>query len=177
MRALIIGSALVIGGGAIAQTPATTSGTKQAPLSTSPSAMAVIKDAKGVEKGRATVTVAGEVMRLLVDVRDMPPGQHGLHLHMTGRCDAPAFTTAGDHWNPTGRKHGERNPQGPHAGDFKNISVGVDGKGSLSADVPGSYASLIDQDGASIIVHAAADDYKTDPSGNSGGRIACGVFG
>lgn len=175
MRTIILGAAL-LAGAAWAQTPATTSGKTQPPLTTAPTASAVIVDAAGVEKGKATITVAGEVMRLLVDVRDLPPGPHGLHIHTVGKCDAPKFESAGAHWNPTGRQHGDMNPQGPHAGDFKNIVVGRDGKGTLSADVPGSFKALIDEDGAAIVVHAAADDYKTDPSGNSGGRIACGVF-
>ena len=133
-------------------------------------------DATGADKGTATIAVAGGVMRLLLDVHDMPPGTHGLHLHAVGRCDAPGFETAGPHWNPTARMHGINNPQGKHAGDFKNVIVGRDGKGSTSADVPGDFAALIDEDGAAIVIHAGADDYKTDPSGNSGGRIACGAF-
>jgi superoxide dismutase, Cu-Zn family len=137
---------------------------------------AKIMDASGADKGTATIAVAGGVMRLLVDVRDMPPGVHGLHIHTVGRCEGPSFETAGGHWNPTGRMHGMNNPQGKHAGDFKNLVVGKDGKGTLSADVPGDFSALMDADGAAIMVHATADDYKTDPSGNSGGRIACGVF-
>lgn len=137
---------------------------------------AKILDASGADKGTATLAVAGGVTRLLVDVREMPPGTHGLHIHTVGRCDAPGFESAGDHWNPTGRQHGMNNPQGKHSGDFKNLVVGKDGKGSLSSDVPGDLASLIDADGAAIVVHATADDYRTDPSGKSGGRIACGVF-
>lgn len=169
-------SGMLIAGAAIAQTPATTSGPAQPPLTAAPQASATIRDATGVEKGKATIVMAGDVMRLLVDVRDLPPGPHGLHIHTVGRCDPPGFTTAGAHWNPTGRQHGDMNPQGPHAGDFRNLVVGRDGKGTLSADVPGSFASLIDEDGAAIVIHAAADDYHTDPSGNSGARIACGVF-
>lgn len=137
---------------------------------------AKVMDASGGDKGTATIAVAGGVMRLLVDVRDLPPGTHGIHIHTVGRCDAPGFETAGPHWNPTARMHGMNNPQGKHAGDFKNLVVGKDGKGSLSADVPGDFAALMDSDGAAIVIHAVADDYKTDPSGNSGTRIACGVF-
>ncbi len=137
---------------------------------------AKVIDANGGDKGTATIAVAGGVMRLLVDVREMPPGTHGIHIHAVGRCDAPGFETAGGHWNPTARMHGMNNPQGKHAGDFKNLVVGKDGKGSLSADVPGDFAALMDSDGAAVVIHAAADDYRTDPSGNSGARIACGVF-
>ncbi|CAM3095496.1 Cu-Zn family superoxide dismutase [Sphingomonas antarctica] len=137
---------------------------------------AKMQDATGADKGTATIAVAGGIMRLLVDVRDLPPGPHGIHIHTVGRCDAPGFETAGGHWNPSGRMHGMNNPQGKHAGDFKNLIVGKDGKGSMSADVPGDFTALMDQDGAAIVIHAGADDYKSDPSGNSGARIACGVF-
>ncbi len=170
---------LVIGGGAMLAMASAALAQPLAPdgkLAPEQTVAARILDASGADKGTATLAVAGGVTRLLVDVRNMPPGSHGLHIHTVGRCDAPGFTTAGDHWNPTGRQHGMNNPQGKHAGDFKNIVVTKDGRGSLSADVPGDFAALMDQDGAAIVIHATADDYKTDPSGNSGGRIACGVF-
>lgn len=175
MRMIVLG-AVLLAGAVHAQTPATTAGKTQPPLTAAPLVSATIIDANGAEHGKATLAVAGEVLRLLVDVRGMPPGTHGLHIHTVGKCEAPGFTTAGAHWNPTGRQHGDMNAQGPHAGDFKNLVVGADGKGTLSADVPGSFKALIDEDGAAIVIHAAADDYKTDPSGNSGARIACAVI-
>lgn len=135
-----------------------------------------LRDAGGIEKGRATITTAGDAMRLTLDVQGMPPGPHGVHFHTVGRCDPPSFEGAGPHWNPTGRQHGRDNPQGAHAGDVPNISVDGNGRGTLTVDVPGSLASLMDADGAALIVHAAPDDYRTDPSGNSGARLACGVL-
>ena len=116
-------------------------------------------------------------MRVSLDASKLPPGTHGAHVHTTGRCDGPDFTTAGGHWNPTGMKHGTQNPMGPHAGDLPNLIVGADGRGSVAITLPsGTMAGLMDADGAAFVIHAGADDLKTDPSGNSGGRIACGVF-
>jgi Cu-Zn family superoxide dismutase len=98
-------------------------------------------------------------------------------VHTTGLCDAPDFTTAGPHWNPTAMKHGTMNPQGPHEGDLPNLIVGTDGRGTLGITIPGAtMAGLFDTDGSALVVHAGADDLMTDPSGNSGGRIACGVL-
>jgi Cu-Zn family superoxide dismutase len=96
---------------------------------------------------------------------------------MVGRCDAPDFTSAGGHWNPTQKKHGTMNPQGPHQGDLPNLVIGSDGRGTIGAVIPGAtLAGLLDADGAAMVIHAGPDDLMTDPSGNSGGRIACGVF-
>ena len=107
----------------------------------------------------------------------MPPGTHGAHVHTVGRCDPPAFETAGSHWNPTTMKHGTMNPQGPHQGDLPNLVVDGGGRGTIGATIPGAtLASLLDADGAAVVIHASADDLRTDPSGNSGGRIACGVL-
>jgi Cu-Zn family superoxide dismutase len=141
------------------------------------SASAMIRTAAGADAGKATATDVEGGVRYTLDVRDMPAGTHGAHIHMVGQCDAPDFTTAGGHWNPTTMQHGTMNPRGPHAGDLPNLIVGTDGRGTLAVTVPGqTVAGLLDADGSSIIVHAGADDLKTDPSGNSGGRIACGVF-
>ncbi|MCU6455399.1 superoxide dismutase family protein [Sphingomonas sp. A2-49] len=140
-------------------------------------ATASLKTATGADAGRATATEVAGGIRYTLDVKGLPVGTHGAHVHMIGRCDAPDFTTAGGHWNPTAMKHGSMNPQGPHEGDLPNLIVGSDGRGTLGITVPGAtMAGLLDADGAAIVVHAAADDLMTDPSGNSGGRIACGVF-
>ena len=107
----------------------------------------------------------------------MPPGVHGIHLHMTGRCEGPAFESAGAHWNPAGRQHGSENPAGPHKGDLPNVTVGPDGALAQTLTVAGAtMAELRDSDGSALVVHAQADDNKTDPSGNSGDRIACAVI-
>jgi Cu-Zn family superoxide dismutase len=140
-------------------------------------ATAPLRTAAGADAGTVTATQAGDAIRIRIDARGMPAGIHGAHVHTTGRCDAPDFTTAGGHWNPTGKQHGTSNPAGPHAGDAPNLTIGADGSGTLSITLPGgTMDGLLDADGAAFVIHAGPDDYKTDPSGNSGGRIACGVF-
>lgn len=104
-------------------------------------------------------------------------GRKGLHVHAVGRCDAPAFTTAGPHWNPTDRKHGIANPQGPHAGDLPNVPVAANGALRETVVLNGaSLAALRDADGSALVLHAREDDNVTDPSGKSGDRIACAVL-
>jgi superoxide dismutase, Cu-Zn family len=138
-----------------------------------------LRTAAGEPRGEVRVTHNGATMRVAVQVNPMPPGTYGVHVHALGRCDGPAFTTAGPHWNPTTRQHGRLNPQGTHHGDLPNLVVGADGSGRFEADLPGSSGGeggLMDADGASLVVHARADDERTDPSGNSGDRIACAVL-
>ncbi|MEO8547243.1 MAG: superoxide dismutase family protein [Sphingomicrobium sp.] len=107
----------------------------------------------------------------------LPHGIHGLHVHAVGRCDPPGFTTAGPHWNPAGTKHGFNAPGGPHAGDLPNVTVAANGVLQESVTLAhASFASLLDADGSALVIHAKADDYVTDPSGDSGARIACGVI-
>ncbi|MDB5715162.1 MAG: superoxide dismutase family protein [Sphingomonadales bacterium] len=139
-------------------------------------AIAQIRDPGGVSHGTARVEKIGGVSRVIVEGVALPPGDHGLHIHTVGLCEGPAFASAGPHWNPDMKMHGRDNPMGAHRGDLPNLQIGTDGTGTVSFDLPGGTASLLDADGASIMVHAAPDDYKTDPSGASGGRIACGVF-
>ena len=107
-------------------------------------------------------------------MQGLAPGDHGLHLHAVGRCDGPAFATAGAHWNPASRQHGHLNPDGAHAGDLPNLTVSANGHGAINFLATGG--SLADGDGTSLVVHAGPDDYRTDPSGNSGDRIACAVL-
>lgn len=148
-----------------------------APLSGGASATAMLRTSAGADGGRATVTEVAGGLRFTIDARGMPPGTHGAHVHTVGRCDPPAFETAGPHWNPTTMKHGTMNPQGPHQGDLPNLVVDGGGRGTIGATIPGAtLASLLDADGAAVVIHASADDLRTDPSGNSGGRIACGVL-
>ena len=120
-------------------------------------------------------TPGGVGMRILAS--GLPHGNHGLHVHAVGRCDPPGFTTAGPHWNPTAAKHGFNNPAGPHGGDLPNVTVAANGTLSESVSLPGaSLATLLDADGAALVLHAAPDDYATDPTGNSGQAIACAVI-
>ncbi|MBC3941670.1 superoxide dismutase family protein [Sphingomonas albertensis] len=147
------------------------------PMAGGQRATAMLQTATGTDVGRATATEVAGGIRFTLDAMAMPPGTHGAHIHMVGRCDAPDFTTAGGHWNPTGMKHGSMNPQGPHEGDLPNLIIGTDGRGTLGITIPGAtMAGLMDADGSAFVVHAGPDDLMTDPAGNSGGRIACGVF-
>jgi len=140
-----------------------------------------IYDAQGLEVGVLTATQQGrDSVRLVVQSTRLAAGTHGTHLHEAGRCDGPGFQTAGAHLNPSGRRHGLRSAQGPHAGDLPNLTVGPDRQGRMEATVAGSLtpgqAPLFDADGTALVVHAGADDQVTDPAGNSGARIACTVI-
>lgn len=137
-------------------------------------------DAQGRPVGIAVLTEAERGVRVNVNVRGLPPGTHGIHIHENGVCDPPGFTTAGGHYDPTGRQHGLENPQGPHAGDLPNLTVGADGEGAMEVVAPvvtlRGTNPLLKQGGTALVIHATADDQRTDPSGNSGARIACGVI-
>src|SRR5262245_44628871 len=157
-----------IGTFAVAQIPAAT-------------ATAAIKDAMGNTVGNATLRETASGVLIKVDLTNAPAGVHALHVHTTGKCEAPMFTMAGGHFAPGGTKHGLMAAGGPHAGDLPNIFVPADGKLSLEVLEPNvtlaaGPRSLLDADGSAIVLHATADDYMTDPAGNAGGRIACGVI-
>jgi superoxide dismutase, Cu-Zn family len=143
-------------------------------------AQATLRQASGLPAGTAQLISNGAQVSVSVATVGLTPGTHGVHLHTTGSCDAPEFTSAGPHLNPTNRQHGHENPAGAHLGDLPNVTVGAGGAGTVSATLRGTreeiLASLFDAGGTAIVVHATADDYRTDPSGNSGARIACGVL-
>jgi Cu-Zn family superoxide dismutase len=145
-------------------------------------AAAEIKDAGGQVVGNAIFTQQSEGVRISVEVKNLSPGKHGIHIHAQGRCDPPGFTTAGGHFNPYEKQHGALNPMGPHAGDVPNLDVAQDGTGKLDyTDMLVTLASGVDNslfktNGTSLVIHANPDDEKTDPSGNSGTRIACGLI-
>lgn len=143
-------------------------------------AHADIVTAEGKPAGRAYLTANGDAVTLTVQAAGLKPGLHGIHLHTVGKCEALAFTSAGGHLNPGMKMHGSMNPAGAHMGDLPNLAIAADGAGAATVFLPGKWAdigqSIFDADGSAIVIHAAEDDYKTDPTGNSGGRIACGVF-
>lgn len=142
------------------------------------SAVATVRDATGRELGTLTVSQTGAGLATTGTLRHLAPGTHGIHLHTAGMCDG-SFTSAGGHWNPTAHQHGFENPQGPHEGDMENIVVGADSSAIVAVSTRGGELrganGLLDADGAAVVVHAGPDDYRSDPSGNSGARVGCGV--
>ena len=143
-------------------------------------ARSILTDTSGVTIGSAEVRRTEAGLMLDAKVSGLSPGPHGIHLHMTGKCEAPGFTSAGGHLNPNEHQHGTMNPAGPHLGDLPNINVGPNGTGSVTTSIPGAlsdvFTAINDADGTAVVVHAGPDDYRSDPSGNSGARIACGVL-
>lgn len=142
-----------------------------------PQATADLRNGSGQSVGTVAFFEEKDGVRIAVKATGLPPGKHGIHIHTVAKCDPPDFTSAGGHFNPTGKSHGLQNPAGPHAGDLPNLVVGADGKGSLEytnklisvSSGPNAIS------GASVVIHAGPDDERTDPAGNSGARIACGV--
>jgi len=146
-----------------------------------PSAGASILDRNGRTQAAADLIQVRQLIRVEIDAAGLRPGTYGAHIHATGSCNAPDFSSAGPHWNPTGKQHGADNPQGKHLGDLPNLEVDAQGRGLLifaveNSSLEGGPNPLLDADGAAIVIHAKPDDYRTDPSGNSGDRIACGVI-
>ncbi len=169
-RLLLVGVAAVLTGCASAPGDV-------APLS----AGADLKDKEGKQVGVATLIETPEGVRVAVTGYRLPPGSHGLHIHAVGLCEPPEFTSAGAHFNPGSKQHGRLNPAGPHAGDLPNLVVGASGEGGIDVTTKAftlsqSPVSLLGGKGTSLVIHANPDDEKTDPTGNSGGRIACGVI-
>ena len=146
-------------------------------------AHAQLVDAEGNVVATATLhETAGHGVLIRLNAERLPAGERAFHIHQTGRCEAPTFQSAGGHYAPRGRQHGFLVPAGPHAGDLPNIHVPQDGR--LVIEVlapgvtlqPGAPNTLFDEDGSALVVHAGRDDYRSQPAGNAGGRIACGVI-
>jgi Cu-Zn family superoxide dismutase len=145
-------------------------------------ANAALLDKDGKPVGSANFAEDRVGVRVELRVVGLPEGKHGVHVHAVGRCEAPSFDSAGAHFNPAGKVHGTRSTNGPHAGDLGNIEVKSDGSGLLSHVTPhlslqpGASHNIAAAGGLSLVLHAQEDDDRTDPSGNSGPRIACGII-
>lgn len=147
------------------------------------SAHADLINAQGATIGHAEFTPASDGVNIALTVSQLAPGEHGIHIHTVGKCDAPAFTTAGGHFNPTNTHHGVNNAESPrpHVGDLPNLVVSAEGTASTTFTATGATLgdgpdSLFHEGGTALVIHAKADDLMSDPSGNSGDRIACGVI-
>jgi superoxide dismutase, Cu-Zn family len=145
------------------------------------SATAEMRSASGAQYGTLTLERSAAGVRISGALTGVPPGVHGIHFHQVGRCDAPDFATAGAHLNPANAAHGLQNPRGPHAGDLPNVTANAEGQMVVDIATPrvtldtDARAGLFDADGTALVIHANADDQRTDPAGSSGPRIACGV--
>jgi len=152
------------------------------PAQPSVQAKAELKNKDGQVVGSATFRDAAGGVVVNVEVNAMSPGLHAVHVHAVGKCEGPAFTSAGGHFNPAQRKHGLKSPDGPHAGDLPNMYVAKDGSGRFEAltdqitSKAGERSSVFDSDGRALVIHSGVDDYTTDPTGNAGDRAACGVI-
>lgn len=144
-------------------------------------AAAELRNTKGQAVGNVTLRQTREGVALTAELSGAPQGVHAFHIHETGQCEPPAFKSAGGHFNPAKRQHGTKNPRGAHAGDLPNIDVAPDGRATAemtaaNVTLSGGANALLDADGAAVVLHAKADDYRTDPTGNAGDRVACGVI-
>lgn len=142
-------------------------------------AWAELKNAEGQSVGSAVFREEGGRVRIVVQAQGLTPGRHGIHVHAVGRCEPPAFQSAGDHFNPLGKKHGLENPEGAHAGDLPELEADASGSTQYVAvtdrlTLAAGPTSVFDPDGSALVIHAKSDDQRTDPSGNSGDRLLCG---
>ena len=156
-------------------------GGQNQPATVAPTRTAQMIDSTGKSIGTASMLDSRQGPLLVLKLQGVPVGTHGLHVHANGACDPPAFESAGPHLNPASRKHGTRNPAGPHAGDLPNVRARADGTVDttlvLPRDLLGTSALGPGAPARALVLHAKADDMMTDPTGNSGSRIVCGVLG
>ena len=144
-------------------------------------ATADLKDKDGKTVGKAVLRDTADGVLVRLEVKGLTPGLHAVHVHAVSKCEGPAFTSAGGHFNPLQRKHGLKNPDGAHAGDLPNMLVTKDGSGRFESKtdaitLQAGPASVFDSDGSALVIHVGVDDYVTDPTGNAGDRAACGLI-
>ena len=154
-----------------------------ASIAAAKSVKVTMQDAQGKSVGTAKIATVGNGVEVSLKLHGLPPGEHGVHFHQNAKCEGPDFKSAGGHFNPEGKKHGLQNPDGHHAGDMMNFTVSAEGKAKsivsdndVNLNPATDKHSLFSNGGTALVIHAKADDMKTDPSGNSGDRIACGVI-
>ncbi len=157
-----------------------TGGGQKGPSPRGSTAYAELQTSSGQPAGRATITSTGDGIFISAQLRNLPQGMHAIHLHTVGRCDGPGFESAGGHINQTDKTHGFLSASGEHDGDLPNINVRSDGTAvadlyTAKVIIEGGSTALLGGDGSAIVIHSGIDDYRSDPAGNSGPRIACGV--
>ena len=140
-----------------------------------------LSDGSGKSVGTAELSPAAQGVTIRLNLKELTPGEHAIHVHTVAKCEGPAFTSAGPHLNPDMKHHGLQNPDGPHAGDMPNFTVAADGTAKTTVVAPGvtmggDSHSVFSNGGTALVIHAKADDMKSDPAGNAGDRIACGVI-
>jgi Cu-Zn family superoxide dismutase len=168
-------------GSAVTLAALTAVGVAQGQQPQPPAATGEIINSEGQAIGSVNVSQLAAGLQIVAVAEDLPPGVHGFHIHETGQCEPPDFESAGGHFNPTDKPHGFTSDDGPHAGDLPNVHIGDDGTLTVEfvtdrVTLDEGDTAVLDDDGAALVIHADADDYMTDPAGNSGNRIACAVI-